>query len=297
MAHSSERQQATQIQLPPTSSAGSARHTAAWLRGCCYLSSGNSRQALRDACAAMAYAPQAATPAPANAAASPLSASRPLSSAEGSQEPCHCANSCTWFPALLLAGEAYLGLQHAAQAVLHLAQVCRLWSAGVRPAPVAPHNGFHKKAQSLRSLLQLELAWPLYPCCRRTACLLQEAFVLQGQTLAMGQHAWCATTTLCCEWVSQASVITIPTQQVLACFSALCCAGLCWAVPGLLQAERLSPPYAAPYVSSVLRQAVQRLTADQTYAWATGGTRGLQQQLADEADMRLPEVLRPRPKW
>jgi hypothetical protein len=72
---------------------------------------------------------------------------------------------------------------------------------------------------------------------------------------------------------------------------------LCCAVLWSLQAERLAPQYAAPYVSSVLRQAVQRLTADQAYAWATGGPSGLQQQLADEADMRLPEVLRPRPKW
>lgn len=57
------------------------------------------------------------------------------------------------------------------------------------------------------------------------------------------------------------------------------------------------PRYAATVVASALQQAVRGLSADQGYAWATGGLAGLQQQLQDEADMKLPEVLRPQPKW
>ena len=50
-------------------------------------------------------------------------------------------------------------------------------------------------------------------------------------------------------------------------------------------------------VTAALQDSVRGLSADQAYAWAAGGLLGLQQQLQDEADMRLPEVLRPRPKW
>lgn len=46
-------------------------------------------------------------------------------------------------------------------------------------------------------------------------------------------------------------------------------------------------------ISAVSRQ----LTADQSYAWSSGGVDALMQQLKDEAEMKLPEVLRPRPKW
>ena len=64
----------------------------------------------------------------------------------------------------------------------------------------------------------------------------------------------------------------------------------------VLQAQRApAPAYAAPAVSRALQLSVSRLTPDQGYARATGGLEG--QQLQDEEELRLPEVLRPRPKW
>jgi hypothetical protein len=71
------------------------RHVAAWARGCCYLQAGNARQALQDARAALAFC----------AAGTPSGAPP------------------KWFPALLLAGQAYAALEEWSQAVVHLAQV------------------------------------------------------------------------------------------------------------------------------------------------------------------------------
>lgn len=68
-------------------------------------------------------------------------------------------------------------------------------------------------------------------------------------------------------------------------------------VPRIPQAQRIAPPYAVPAVASALRLSVSRLSPDQGYAWATGGLEGLLQQLQDEEELRLPEVMRPRPKW
>lgn len=65
----------------------------------------------------------------------------------------------------------------------------------------------------------------------------------------------------------------------------------------MLQAQRIAPPYTAPAVASALRLSVSGLSPDQGYAWATGGLEGLLQQLQDEEELRLPEVMRPRPKW
>lgn len=72
-----------------------------------------------------------------------------------------------------------------------------------------------------------------------------------------------------------------------------CCNLLCthW------QAQQLAPEAACQMVSSALQQSVRMLSPDQAYAWTVAGLDGLLQQLQDEADMKLPEVLRPRPKW
>lgn len=112
---------------------GPARHVVAWLRGCCYLAAGNSRQALRDARTAMAYATAAAAdnipasgpvrPAPQGPAAeehTDNTATGPTPAAAAAQG---AGQSCGWFPALLLAGQAYADLDDHAQAVLHLAKV------------------------------------------------------------------------------------------------------------------------------------------------------------------------------
>jgi len=63
------------------------------------------------------------------------------------------------------------------------------------------------------------------------------------------------------------------------------------------QAQQLAPEAANQVVSTALQQSVKMLSADQAYAWTVAGLDGLLQQLQDEADMKLPEVLRPRPKW
>lgn len=112
---------------------------AAWLRGCCYLSAGNSKQALRDARFAMAYA--VAAPAqhstPDAASNTTQRQTKPgRGTATGAAKDCSNASTtaltvagqaaghrgCTWLPALLLAGQAYAALGDAAQAVVHLGQ-------------------------------------------------------------------------------------------------------------------------------------------------------------------------------
>eukprot|EP00775_Hariotina_reticulata_P006773 gene6773-6990_t len=50
-------------------------------------------------------------------------------------------------------------------------------------------------------------------------------------------------------------------------------------------------------VASCLSQAVCQLTPEQAWAFKSGGLQRLHQQLQEEAEMKLPEVLRPRPKW
>jgi hypothetical protein len=54
---------------------------------------------------------------------------------------------------------------------------------------------------------------------------------------------------------------------------------------------------AASAASAQLSVAVRQLPADQLLAWSARGLPGLMQALQDEAEMRLPEALRPRPKW
>jgi len=49
--------------------------------------------------------------------------------------------------------------------------------------------------------------------------------------------------------------------------------------------------------TSLLSKAVCQLTPEQAWAFKAGGVHSLHQQLQDEAEMKLPEVLRPRPKW
>lgn len=65
-----------------------------------------------------------------------------------------------------------------------------------------------------------------------------------------------------------------------------------------MQAQVLQAPHSASeVVSAALQQSVRGLSPDQAYAWASGGLGALLQQLQDEAHLKLPEVLRPRPKW
>jgi hypothetical protein len=188
------------------------RHLAAWARGCCYLHAGNTRQALKDAQAAMAYAAAAAAAStrrtaradkPTATAAQPSSNATPthctVSSTAGSSSVLQAqptkpataaaaavaAPACSWVPALLLAADAYAALQLWPQAVVHCA-----------------------------------------------------AAVLQ----APGQAAAAAA------------------------------------------AERLAVM-------------ARQLLPEQAVAFRTGGLAGLLQQLQLEAEMKLPEVLRPRPKW
>lgn len=97
---------------------GLSRHIAAWLRGCCYLSAGNSKQALRDARAAMAFFTHYATTST-TLAAEPAA----VPHIQQQQQRQQHSKGCSWFPAVLLAGQAYAALGDSAQAVVHLAQV------------------------------------------------------------------------------------------------------------------------------------------------------------------------------
>jgi hypothetical protein len=65
----------------------------------------------------------------------------------------------------------------------------------------------------------------------------------------------------------------------------------------ILQAQCIAPPYAAAAVANALCLSVSHLSPDQGYAWSIGRLEGLQQQLRDEEELRLPEIMRPRPKW
>lgn len=50
-------------------------------------------------------------------------------------------------------------------------------------------------------------------------------------------------------------------------------------------------------ITARLAALARQLPAEQAVAFSTGGLQGLLQQLQLEAEMKLPEVLRPRPKW
>lgn len=67
------------------------------------------------------------------------------------------------------------------------------------------------------------------------------------------------------------------------------------AVVLLAQAAQQAPHYAV--MADRLAELARQLPPEQGLAWRTGGLSGLLQQLQDESEMKLPEVLRPRPKW
>lgn len=65
----------------------------------------------------------------------------------------------------------------------------------------------------------------------------------------------------------------------------------------LLSKAAQQAPDNAIIVADRITAVSRQLTADQSYAWSSGGVDALMEQLKDEAEMKLPEVLRPRPKW
>lgn len=85
-----------------------------------------------------------------------------------------------------------------------------------------------------------------------------------------------------------------PALQLAAeCHAAL--GNISSAVVLLTQADQQAPNNAT--VTQRLSLLSRQLPPEQGLAWKTGGLSGLLQELQDEAEMKLPEVLRPRPKW
>jgi len=101
------------------------RYAAAWCRGWLYLQAGNNIQALRDAQTALAYSATAAV----------IESVKPtlLATQPGCEAPLQSLSKtcvpplpvCSWFPALLLAGECFMALESWPQAVLHFAKVSK----------------------------------------------------------------------------------------------------------------------------------------------------------------------------